>query len=356
LLSTELITDEGDLGDLYAAWDDLAVLNSAPMAAPAWTLAWLRHLAPAGSRLRAIAVREGEELVGLAPLFLSEDRGTFAYATLGERQLWRVTPLSRPGRAWEVAEAAWSALLDADPTPDVVRFRSSSLRDWYAPWHLVIGQRPRREQPLISHGDINPCPFTALDGDFESWFAGRSSNFRSEMRRARRKLEEAGGTIRTSSPETIGADLHTYVRLHLARWEDKGSGFEQYGESLPRMLVDAARDLPPERLILHMVELDGKPAGAQLFTEAGGMLSFHNSGWNPEHAKLKPGLVGMLHAVEQAFAQGLSRLDYGPGDYSYKLRFATGMEPVVRCTFLFPGPRLARAAASRLAARARRGR
>ena len=75
------------------------------------------------------------------------------------------------------------------------------------------------------------------------------------------------------------------------------------------------------------------------------MLSFHNSGWNPEHAKLKPGLVGMLHTVEQAFAGGVARLDYGPGDYSYKLRFGTGSEPVVRTTFLFPGPRLARAGA-----------
>jgi CelD/BcsL family acetyltransferase involved in cellulose biosynthesis len=355
LLSTELITDEGGLGDLYAAWDDLAVLSSAPMAAPAWTLSWLRHLSPRGRLLRIIAVREGDGLVGIVPLFAKEDRGTIAYTTLGERMLWRVTPLSQPGRAWEVAEAAWKVLLEADPAPDIVRFRSSSLGDWYAPWHLAAAGLPWRERPVISHGDLNPCPFTATEGDFDAWFAGRSSNFRGEMRRARRKLEQAGGTIRTSSPETIEADLHTYVRLHLARWEDRGSGFEQYGQALPRMLVDVARELPAERLVLHMVELDGEPAGAQLFTQAGEVLSFHNSGWNPEHAKLKPGLVGMLHTVEQAFGGSVGRLDYGPGDYSYKLRFATGMEPVVRSTFLFPGPRLARAAASRLVSRARRG-
>ncbi len=351
-----MITDEGGLGDLYAAWDGLAVLNSAPMAAPAWTIAWFRHLSPPDGRLRIVAVRDGDELVGIVPLFAKDDRGTVAYTTLGERQLWRVTPLSQPGRAWEVAEAAWTALLDADPAPDIVRFRSSSLGDWYAPWHLAVGERPWRQRPVIGHGDVNPCPFTATGGDFDAWFAGRSSNFRGEMRRARRRLEQAGGTIRTSSPETIEADLHTYVRLHLARWEGGGSGFEQYGESLPRMLVDTARELPAERLVLHLVELDGEPAGAQLFTQAGEMLSFHNSGWNPEHAKLKPGLVGMLHAVEQAFAGAVTRLDYGPGDYSYKLRFATGMEPVVRSTFLFPGPRLAGAAVSRLATRARRGR
>jgi CelD/BcsL family acetyltransferase involved in cellulose biosynthesis len=354
LLSTELITDEERLGELRGAWDRLAVLRSAPMAGPAWTLSWLRHMAPPGSMLRVVAVRDGEELVGIVPMFVSEDRGTVAYATLGERHLWRVTPLAREGRSWEVAEAAWTALLDADPAPDILRFRSSSFGDWFAPWHLIAGGRPWRQRPVIRHGDINPCPFTATDGSFDAWFAGRSSNFRSEMRRARRRLQESGGTIRTSSPETIEADLRTYVRLHLARWEGGGSGFEEYGEALPKMLADVARELPPERLILHMVELDGEPAGAQLFTQAGEVLSFHNSGWNPEHAKLKPGLVGMLHTVEQAFAGEAACLDFGPGEYSYKLRFATGSEPVVRCTFLFPRPRLVGAAANRLAARARR--
>ncbi len=349
MLSAELITDEDDLGELRAAWDRLAVLDSAPWAAPAWGLSWLHHLAPSGSRLRVLALRDGERPVGIVPMFLREDRGAAAYGTLGERFLWRVTPLSEPGRSWEVAEAAWPALLDAAPAPDIVRMRSGSIGSWYAPWHLIVLQRPLRARPLVRHGDVTPCPFTATDGDFESWFAGRSANFRSEMRRARRRLEQAGGTIRTSTAATIEEDLRTYVRLHLARWRAGGSGYSQLGETLPRLLVEVSRELPAERMFVHVVELDGEAIGAGLFTRAGGTVSFHNSGWDPDHAKLKPGLVGMLHAVEQAFATGAERLDYGPGDYSYKLRFATGDEPVVRSTFLFPGARAGAAAAARLA-------
>jgi hypothetical protein len=351
LLSAEIVTDENDLGELYDFWDHLVVQNEVPMAAPAWGLSWLRHLAPAGSRMRLIAVREGDQPVGVVPLFLQDDSGAVAYGTLGERFLWRVTPLAVPGRSWEVAEAAWTALLAADPAPDIVRMRSGSTGGWYAPWHLLALQRPVRERPVVRHGDFLPCPFTSTEGDFDSWFAGRSSNFRSEMRRARRRLEQSGGAIRTSTAETIEADLETYVRLHLARWQDGGSGFSPLGESLPRMLVEVARALPADRMVLHTVELEGEPIGMQLFSRAGGVLSFHNSGWNPDHAKLKPGLVGMLHAIEQAFATGATRLDFGPGDYSYKLRFATGDEPVVRSTFLFPGLRVAGAASSRLATR-----
>ena len=155
------------------------------------------------------------------------------------------------------------------------------------------------------------------------------------MRRARRRLEQAGGTIRTSTPVTIEEDIGTYVRLHLARWRDGGSGFSALSESLPRMLVDVSRELPIERMILHVVELDGVPIGAGLFTRAGGMVSFHNSGWDPEHAKLKPGLVGMLHAIEQAFATGATRLDFGPGDYSTSCasRPATSRSCAARSSF-----------------------
>lgn len=351
MLNAELITDEDALGDLHPAWDRLAVQNEAPMAAPAWGLSWLRHLAPAGARLSLLAVRDGEETVGIVPLFCEDDRGAATYSTLGERFLWRVTPLAAPGRDWEVAEAAWPALLAAEPQPDVLRMRSASLGSWYASWHLTMLERPRRERPIVRHGDFNRCPFTATDGDFEAWFAGRSSNFRSEMRRARRRLEQRGGALRTSTTETMQQDLETYIRLHLARWESGGSGFDPLRDTLPRMLMDVARDLPAERLVLHMVELDGQPIGAQLFTRAGGVLTFHNSGWAPEHAKLKPGLVGMLHAIEQASDSGAARVDFGPGDYSYKLRFATGDEPVVRSTFLFPGRRLAGAASTQLASR-----
>jgi CelD/BcsL family acetyltransferase involved in cellulose biosynthesis len=347
LLATEVITDAAGLDALREEWDALVVAAGLPMAAPAWALAWLRHLAPDDAQARVIAVRDGDTLVGLAPLFLSRDGGAAAYATLGERFLWRVVPLADPGRRWEVTHAMWSALRSLEPAPDILRFRSSSSGDWYGPWHLAHMATPEQRAPIMRNGDLSSCPFVAIDGTFEQWFAARSSNFRSEMRRLQRRFDEAGGTIRASDPASYEVDLATYIRLHMSRWDGRETGFAQFAGVLPEMLLEMAQALPPERVRLYLTELDGAAIGAQLFTSAGPVLSYHNGGWDERHSRLKPGLLGVRHALEQAFAAGLQRLDFGPGDYSYKLRFANGDDPVLRSTFFFPGPRLAGALAGR---------
>jgi CelD/BcsL family acetyltransferase involved in cellulose biosynthesis len=347
LLATEVITDAAGLGELSEEWDALVVAAATPMAAPAWALAWLRHLAPQDAQARVIAVRDGDALVGLAPLFVHSDGGATAYATLGERFLWRVLPLADPARSWEIAQAIWTKLLSLDPAPDILRFRSASSGGWYGPWHLAHMATPGRRAPIVRKGDLSPCPFIEFDGTFEQWFAGRSANFRSEMRRLRRRFAEAGGTIRTSAPATYEQDLATYIRLHMSRWDGRESGWAAFADFLPKMLLEVVRALPEQRVRLYVAELDGGPIGAQLFTSAGPVLAYHNGGWDERHSRLKPGLLGVCHALEQALAEGQRRLDFGPGDYSYKLRFANGDDPVLRSTLFFPGARLAGALASR---------
>jgi CelD/BcsL family acetyltransferase involved in cellulose biosynthesis len=347
LLTTEVITEAADLERISEQWDALVVAAGSPMAAPAWALAWLRHIAPSDASARIIAVNDGEELVGLAPFFLHSDGGAAAYATLGEQFLWRVVPLAKPARSWEVMQAMWATLCSLDPPPDIVRCRSASLGEWFGPWHVAHLSTPEHRTPLVRYGDLSPCPFVVTEGTFDDWFAARSSNFRSEMRRLRRRFAEAGGTIRTSTAQTIEQDIATYLRLHMSRWDGRESGWTQWIDVLPQMLLEVARALPEERLQLHLTELDGEAIGAQLFTSAGAVVSYHNGGWDERHSRLKPGLLGILHTIERAFAAGQRRVDFGPGDYSYKLRFASGDDPVARSSLFFPGPRLAGALAGR---------
>src|SRR5438270_11055308 len=72
---TELIDGVDALAELAPEWDALAVAASKPVAAPAWTLAWLRHVAPRPLEPRVLAVRDRGELVGVVPLYVSRARG-----------------------------------------------------------------------------------------------------------------------------------------------------------------------------------------------------------------------------------------------------------------------------------------
>ena len=94
-------------------------------------------------------------------------------------------------------------------------------------------------------------------------------------------------------------------------------------------LRDAAASLAPSgRLRLWIVELQGRPIGAQLFLAAGDTVTYWNGGFDAEFDHLKPALLGIVAGVEDCFARGARLLDLGAGDHDYKLRIADHDRPV----------------------------
>ena len=352
MLDPELITDTAALEPLVVEWDELAVANRQVFSTPAWMLAWWRHLAPADAAPRVVAVRDGGALVGIAPLFAAPGPGGETYELLG-RELGRTSPLAAPAREWEVAEAIGRALAAAPRPPDVLRFDHTPVGPW--PPALRAGW-PGRRRPVARPQRFTSSPVVLLaDGSFDAWFAARSANFRGEMRRLRRRLADAGGRTRLSTPETLAADLETLMRLHAARWEGRGDSFvTPDAPALARAVAEAGRAMPEGRIRLHVTEIDGAAISAQLFLAAGGEAVFFNGGWDEAHARLKPALLGLLDLVEDAFARGDRRIDLGPGAHHYKLRLASGDDPVASAMLVFPSARVLLAAGRRLPALARR--
>ena len=74
----------------------------------------------------------------------------------------------------------------------------------------------------VHRGWDSPAPFVSLKGGtYEEWFASRSANFRQQMRRDRRKLDEQGAAFRLSTESTIEKDIASFSRLHGARWDPR---------------------------------------------------------------------------------------------------------------------------------------
>jgi CelD/BcsL family acetyltransferase involved in cellulose biosynthesis len=156
----------------------------------------------------------------------------------------------------------------------------------------------------------------------EDWLIGRSSHFRAQMRKLRRKLEAQNGAVRHVSDEAgVRSALRSMLTLHAERWQGKGeSGLTKPG--VAEMLSEAAVALGPDRLRLWMAEVDGEPISVQLLLAAGGELKAWNGGWSHQYSKLQPPMLTTLAALEDAIARGQSRLDLGAGEHAYKLRFA----------------------------------
>jgi CelD/BcsL family acetyltransferase involved in cellulose biosynthesis len=360
VLAAELIEDVEGLEALRAEWDRLTVACALPLTAPDWVLAWWRHLAPADAAIRAVAVREEDRLVGLAPLYAAPG-APVDYRLMAGEVSQRNGPVVEPGREWEVAEPVAAVLAAARPRPDRLVLDAVPLA---SPWPALLRERwPGALRPAPFRTEVQGAPTVALDraGLLDDWLATRSANFRNQMRRMRRNLERAGGRTRAATGATLRADLEAFARLHVARWEGRGqSGVAARGTPLVEMLEAAGRQmLEGDRLRVWVVELEGAPIAVNVFLAAGGEVMFWNGGWDERHARLKPAMLVILAALEDALERGERRLDLGGGEQAYKLRFADGNDPLFWGGLTIPGPRypvtLARTGPRRVAGAVREG-
>ncbi|HYB24147.1 MAG TPA: GNAT family N-acetyltransferase, partial [Solirubrobacteraceae bacterium] len=304
-------------------------------------IAWWRHLAPARAAPFVVVVRDGDALAGLAPLYA---QGGLRGAALGLRlpggELGgRLAPLAVRGREATVAQELARALAAGAPHAGLVTLEDMPLQP---DWSAALRERwPGRRRPVCRRYQLSASPTVALREDsFESWLSAKSSNFRREMRRLRRQFAAAGGATRTSTPATLVADVEAFVRLHAARWQDRGSSFTRLGARLGAVLNDIGAELLARegRFRMRVLELDGQPVSAQLFLAAGGRVLYVNGGWDERYARLKPSMLGILDTIEEAFERGERCVDLGPGEQHYKQRFADGDDPLAWTVLVPPGP------------------
>lgn len=341
-LQAELITDGERLDELAPAWDALAVACGRPLVTPAWMAGGWRHLSTPGAQLRVVAVRDGDELVAIAPFYAEpKGAGRIDLRMLGGA-MPRVGPIALPGREWEAAGPVAEALAAAVPRADVLALESAPVASH---WPVALADRwPGPIRPPLHRYYVQSSLIVSLGFDsFDEWMASKSGHFRKRMRALRRRFTDAGGTVRAATPETAPADVETFMNLHAARWEDRGeSAIVARRAELTALYLEMAREqLDTGRLRLFVLELDGKPIAAELFAEAGGELSSINGGFDERHAKLGPSHVAIMHAIEDGIARGDKRLDLGPGDQDFKRRFADGNDPVAWTLLIVPRPRMA---------------
>ena len=334
--SAELLDEPAAMEAIEAGWDALAVRAGAPFGAPAWALGWWRHLAPRGSRLAVVAVRAGEEPIGIAPFYAVRRLGLTELRLLGGGLSSRLGVLAAPGREDEVAAGVARVL--AERGVNIVRWEGI---DAAAAWDERLRQAwPGQRQPRRQAAERRSAPVIRLEQEsYEDWLAGKGGKYRREVLRRRRKLEEAGAQTRAATLATLDRDLDAFGRLHFGRWEDRG------GSSVPpeaiQMLAEAGRSLLPEgRFRLWLIDGPGGEAiSARILIAAGGTVAAWNKGFDPSWGKFGPGVLSAQTAIEEAFQRGDSLFDLGGGETDDKQRLADEDCEIAWTSTLPPGAR-----------------
>ena len=256
MASALAIQNPDELGPHLEGWDRLALMRRQPYAAPDWMLSWWRHAAPASSRLLVVVVRDGGEVIGVAPWHQHRLRtGLRVARLLGTGH--RVEPLALPGREGEVAGAVGAAFDALAGGPGALALDRIDAR---SPWPVLLA----RESPgggRVADRELTGAPVVRLEGStYEEWLRGHSRNFREQRTQARRRFEREGATIRMAEePADVDAAIAAFARITADRWEPPPWG-EPRGDGVEGMLHEAARAMVPAgRMRVWVLEVERAP-------------------------------------------------------------------------------------------------
>jgi CelD/BcsL family acetyltransferase involved in cellulose biosynthesis len=179
------------------------------------------------------------------------------------------------------------------------------------------------------------CPVLELPASWDAYLKRLLGKDRHELRRKIRKLERElpGTSVRFhASPEGWDGALAAFLKLHRLSKAGKARFMD---ERMEGFFVDATHALAARGWArLWFLDWDGAAVASFLCLEtlgkAGSSVGLYNSGFDPFHAKLAPGIVLLAHVIRDAIGRGVAVFDFLRGEEPYKYAFGPTAQDLFR--------------------------
>lgn len=241
--------------------------------------------------------------------------------TIGSRRL-----LSVPRRLVPLAFSLDDVLSARMPEPaDLVD--ADGLRVLSAPLGTVDSLTARFPGYLMGGRQDYRRFYIDMAGSFENYLARFSGKTRSTLRRKARKLsDEAGGSLEVSAHRTpaeveafLAEALPLSARTYQARLLDAGLP----GDETSRRAMLAKAEAGQMRCFL--LRAKGRAIAYLSLPVESETLVYAHLGYDTDWARLSPGTVLQMHALESLFAEQRFRwFDFTEGEGAHKELFGTG--------------------------------
>ena len=258
------------------------------------------------------------------------DRTTIDF-TLGSRRL-----LSVPRRL-----AAWSFNLEqvlAGTLPNAPDAGRDGVRVLSAPTDRLPDVAGRFPGFIIGGRQDYRRHYIDMCADFADYMAQFSGKTRSTLRRKGRKLaDEAGGYNVTEhrTPAEVEAFLAEALPLSARTYQARllNAGLPE-GPQARRVMLEAAE---ADRFRAYLLHTKGQPIAYLALPVTGQTLLYAHLGYDPDWARLSPGTVLQIDALERLFAEQRYRwFDFTEGDGAHKELFGTGFAACSSLVLLEP--------------------
>ena len=331
-LDLDVVRDGTELQSLAHEWDALVVAASrpSPFLLHGWATAWWRHFG-AGSRLAVVTARRDGRLLGIAPMFIARHRGLRVCRFLGGH------------------ESALGDLLVSDPLDDAIpaalMSRLQQLPFDYLDAFGVPGGGPLGRWARRNRLELLPrveAPVMEMPAGWDAAYQSRmGSKKRSLHRRRLRQLGELGDVTWTvaSEPDPVAAELEDAFEIHALRWHGRPDG-STFGSTPGRAFHrEAARALADQGCVrIVTLRIDGRPVAFHYYFLLAATMYVHRLAFDPRFANQSPGQVTLLHALDSASSEHVTRVEFLGGDERYKVELADRFEPMHQAIGLARGP------------------
>ena len=279
--------------------------------------------------LHLLAIREGDELAGIAPLMRVD--GVWGFAG-GVEVADFLDVITSPFHARGVAEAVLDYLQQFGGDAEFRNLRPDSIGATL----LLEEARRRGIAATIDQEDVSPR--VELPSDWEEYLQSLTKKDRHELRRKMRRLLSSGDVryVTSNDPATRERDVEDFIRLHRLSAPEKASFMTPLMARFFHALVDEFA--PRGWLRLYFLEIDGVRVAAVVLFDYGGEFLLYNSGYDPAHAHLSTGLLLKAFCLRDAIAEGRRVFDFLQGNEPYKYDLGARDVPILRVRLSLGGP------------------
>jgi len=294
-------------------WDSVFVL-------PRWLKVWWQVFGE-GSELYLFEVKQGKNIIGIAPLMVKENKASF----IGSADVCDYMDfIVAPGKALPF----FTAILDKLQKDGVKELCLDSLRyDSKVMTCLLDLAKSEGYEVAVTRENVS------LDLDllptWEEYLRTLTPKQRRETGRRFRRLEEEGDINYRIAENAAPEVLDIFFRLLRKSREDKAAFMTAKMESFFRSLADTMAEA--KLLRFGILEISGKPVAAVMCFDYNDKVYLYNSGYDPKYGYLSVGLLSKLLSIKDSIERGRKVYDFlkGPEQYKYRLK---GREiPIYSC-------------------------
>ena len=293
-------------------WDQL--VGRSPLPSPFLRSWWLTGTG--GRRCRFLLIVQEDRLLGGLALEEGRRLGLPCLRMMGSGPLCpdHLDLLAGPGHEDTVVQAvrAWLGRPGARLV-DLEGIRPGS------PLIRALPGRVRREPLAVA-------PWARLSVTADAYMAGRPSNFRRNLRKARARMAAQGAAYRISRGQSAVRSLETLRRLHAAQW----GGRSRFLPSFDRFAAACRLGAESDEVAMHELHVDGTVIAVMASFEVAGRVSLYQSARLTDFRWRDATTVLLAASISDACDRGFAEVDLLRGSEAYKRNFAPEQRDLLR--------------------------